>query len=90
MVDFPQIKRETTATYKGNFYVKNEQGKWYKMELYLPCATGTLNENLDITASRFLNEIENGTRPFKHAISDDGSIKARSMNKFISKWFNIF
>ncbi|EHX9244010.1 hypothetical protein K3712_000540 [Escherichia coli] len=87
MVFFPKIKRDKVATYKGNFYVLNENGKWYKMELYLPCGTGTHNEPLDTTANRYLNDIESGKRPFKHAISDNGNINQKDCTRMISKWF---
>ena len=86
MIDFPQIKRATVATRKGNFY-KLVDGHWYKAELYLPCATGTYQEQLDHTAVRFLDDLESGKREFKHAISDNGSVNQKKLNRLMKTWF---
>lgn len=86
MNNFPKIKRDTVATYKGNFYLlRNEH--WYKMELYLPCGTGTYQEPLETTANRFLDDIESGKRPFKFAIKSGGSYNSTDYKKFIKTCF---
>lgn len=89
MIFFPEIKRDTVATHKGNFYVKRGNSKWYKMELYLPCGTGTHNEPLDTTANRYLSDIESGKRPFKFALTDSGEYNTTDYTKQVKRWFKV-
>ncbi|HCM7357810.1 TPA: hypothetical protein N3288_000216 [Klebsiella aerogenes] len=87
MTIFPKIKRDTCCTINGNFYFARNN-KWFKGELYLPCATGTYGEPLEVTAERWLDEIEQGERALRHAISDSGGCSKNDMSAYIQKWFS--
>ncbi|WEF29995.1 hypothetical protein PYR66_10010 [Klebsiella aerogenes] len=83
---FPFIVRDSAITRNGNFYVKNKESGWFKMELYLPCATGTYGKSLENTANQFFDEIESGKRPFKYAITDSGNYNHKDYSKDVQKW----
>ncbi|CRL45206.1 hypothetical protein SGGMMB4_02768 [Sodalis glossinidius str. 'morsitans'] len=71
---FPSIYGANYSTQKGKFFQRRGD-IWIQIERYLPCATGTLNEPLEATAQRWLNELENGTLKTKRAIGSTGATK---------------
>ncbi|HGJ5854309.1 MAG TPA: hypothetical protein ACHBZ9_02400 [Arsenophonus nasoniae] len=74
---FPKIYSANYATQNGKFFARRGD-IWIQIERYLPCATGTLNEPLEVTAHRWLNEFEQGNIKVKRAIRSTGGIKNSS------------
>ena len=52
--------------FDGCIYKKREDG-FQRLECYLPAGTGTLNEPIHVTASRWLSELDSGKRTAKNA-----------------------
>ncbi|HGJ5862636.1 hypothetical protein [Arsenophonus nasoniae] len=71
---FPAIYGSNYSTQNGRFFERRND-IWVQIERYLPCATGTLNEPLEATAQRWLNELEKGNLKVKRAIGNSGGIK---------------
>ena len=53
-------------SFNGCIYKKRDDA-YQRLECYLPCATGTLNEPINVTAERWLSELESGNRKAKNA-----------------------
>ncbi|PAV02166.1 hypothetical protein CBG25_12415 [Arsenophonus sp. ENCA] len=74
---FPRIYSTNYATQNGKFFARRGN-IWIQIERYLPCTIGTLNEPLEVTAHRWLNELEQGNIKVKRAIGSTGGIKNSS------------
>lgn len=74
---FGYSKSKTFYSYDGYFYQLRDDGNWKRVEMYLPCGTGTLKEPLEDTMYRFLERLDTGEVKAKMALNPNGSTNSR-------------